>query len=100
MGRGIKLSDTEVDQLDPLRFRTDSADIFRNCLIILMSNAGDTIAAIASRLGCTTFTVNRVRCMYRQAGIDTLRPIKPPGRPSRAQPALLQPCGRPSRPTP
>jgi hypothetical protein len=30
MGRGIKLSDTEVDRLDALRFRTDSADVFRN----------------------------------------------------------------------
>lgn len=89
MGRGIKLSDTEVDQLDALRFRTDSADVFRNCLIILMSNAGDTIAAIARRLGCTTFTVNRIRRMYRQAGIDALRPIRPPGRPSRATPEFL-----------
>lgn len=89
MGRGIKLSDKEVDQLDSLRFRTDSADVFRNCLIILMSDAGDTIAAIARRLGCTTFTVNRIRRVYRQAGIDALRPIKPPGRPSRATPAFI-----------
>jgi transposase len=89
MGRGIRLSDTEVDQLDALRFRTDSADVFRNCLIILMSDAGDTIAAIAKRLGCTPFTVKRVRRMYRQAGIDALRPIKPPGRPSRATPEFL-----------
>jgi transposase len=84
MGRGIKLSDNEFDQLDCLRFSTDSADVFRNCLIILMSDAGDTIASIAERLGCTTFTVNRVRRLYRTAGIDALRPIKPPGRPSRA----------------
>jgi transposase len=89
MGRGIKLSDTEVDQLDRLRFTTDSADIYRNCLIILMSDAGDTIAAIAKRPGCTTFTVNRVRRLYRQAGIDALRPIKPPGHPSRATPEFL-----------
>ena len=73
MGRGIKLSDKEVDQLDSLRFRTDSADVFRNCQIILMSDAGDTIAAIARRLGCTTFAVNRIRRVYRQAGIDALR---------------------------
>jgi transposase len=89
MGRGIKLSDKEVDQLDSLRFRTDSADVFRNCLIILMSDAGDTIAAIARRLGCTTFTVNRIRRVYRQAGIDALRPVKPPGRPSRATPEFI-----------
>ena len=54
MGRGIKLSDDQFDQLDRLRFSTDSADVFRNCLIILMSDAGDTIASIARRVGCTT----------------------------------------------
>jgi transposase len=89
MGRGIKLSDDEFDQLDRLRFSTDSADVFRNCLIILMSDVGDTIASIAQRLGCTTFTVNRVRRLYREAGIDALRPIKPPGRPSRATPEFV-----------
>jgi transposase len=89
MGRGIKLGDNQVDQLDRLRFSTNSADVFRNCLIILMSDAGDTIAFIARRLGCTTFTVNRVRRLYRQAGIDALRPLKPPGRPSRATPEFL-----------
>jgi transposase len=89
MGRGIKLSDDQFDQLDHLRFSTDSADVFRNCLIILMSDAGDTIASIARRVGCTTFTVKRVRQLYRTGGIDALRPIKPPGRPSRATPAFL-----------
>jgi transposase len=89
MGRGIKLSDNEFDQLDRLRFSTSSADVFRNCLIILMSDAGDTIASIAERVGCTTFTVNRVRRLYRAAGIEALRPIKPTGRPSRATPEYL-----------
>jgi transposase len=92
MGRGIKLSDNEFDQLDHLRFSTDSADsadVFRNCLIILMSDAGDTIASIAERLGCTTFTVKRVRRLYRTGGINALRPIKPPGRPSRATAEFL-----------
>jgi transposase len=84
MGRGIKLSEDEFDQLDRLRFSTDSADVFRNRLIILMSDARDTIASIAKRVGCTTFTVKRVRELYRSGGIDALRPIKPPGRPSRA----------------
>ena len=89
MGRGIKLSDNEFDQLDHLRFSTGSADVFRNCLIILMSDAGDTIASIAERVGCTTFTVKRVRRLYRAGGIDALRPIKPPGRPSRATAEFL-----------
>ena len=82
MGRGIKLSDNEFDQLDHLRFSTDSADVFRNCLIILMSDAGDTIASIAERVGCTTFTVVRVRRLYRTRGINALWPIKPPGDPA------------------
>jgi transposase len=89
MGRGIKLSDNEFDQLDRLRFSTDSADVFRNCLIILMSDAGDTIASIAKRVGCTPFTVKRVRRLYRTGGINALRPIKPPGRPSRATAEFL-----------
>ncbi len=62
---------------------------FGNCLIILMSDAGDTIASIAERVGCTTFTVKRVRRLYREGGIDALRPIKPPGRPSRATTEFL-----------
>ena len=88
MGRGIKLSDNDVDQLDSLRFRTDSADVFRNCLIILMSDAGDTIAAIARRLGCTTFTVNRIRRVYRQAGIDALAPYQAAGTPQPCDPRI------------
>jgi transposase len=87
--RGIKLSDNEFDQLDKLRFSTSSADVFRNCLIILMSDVGDTIASIAERVGCTTFTVRRVRRLYREGGIDSLQPIKPPGRPSRATPEFV-----------
>jgi hypothetical protein len=47
MGRGIKLSPAEAEALDLLRLRTPSADVFRNCLIILMSDSRDTIAAIA-----------------------------------------------------
>ena len=65
MGRGIKLGDNQFDQLDHLRFSTDCADVFRNCLIILMSDAGDTIALIALRVGYSTFTVKRVRQLYR-----------------------------------
>jgi transposase len=89
MGRGIKLSNDQFDRLDHLRFSTDSADVFRNCLIVPMSDGGDTIASIARRVGCTTFTVKRVRDLYRTGGIDALRPIKPPGRSSRATPAFV-----------
>lgn len=84
MGRGMKLTQAEWDALDRLRFSTPSADVFRNCLIILMSDSRDTVASIAERLGCSVETVKRVRKLYRQGGIEALRPIKPPGRTSRA----------------
>jgi transposase len=90
MGYGIRLTEAERDALDALRFRTNSADVFRNCLIILMSNSRDTIATIAGRLGCGTDTVVRVRRLYRNGGIDALHPIKPPGRPGRATPAFFR----------
>ena len=84
MGHGIKLSPAEWDALDGLRFGTPSADVYRNCLIILMSDSSDTIPSISQRLGCSSETVKRVRKLYRQGGIQALRPIKPPGRTSRA----------------
>jgi hypothetical protein len=44
----MKLDENEFDQLDYLRFSTSLADVFRNCLIILMSDARDTIVSIAN----------------------------------------------------
>jgi transposase len=76
--------------LDRVRFSTPSADVFRNCLIILKSDSRDTIASIAEDLGCGTDTVVRVRRLYRQGGVAALVPIKPPGRKSKATPAFLQ----------
>jgi hypothetical protein len=61
MGHGIKLTEKQWDELDRLRLRTQSADVFRNCLIIIMSDSRETIASIACRLGCGTDTVVRVR---------------------------------------
>lgn len=90
MGHGIKLTEKQWDELDNLRFTTSSADVFRNCLIILMSDSRETLASIAGRLGCGTDTVVRVRRLYRAGGIKALHPIKPPGRPSRASPEFLQ----------
>jgi len=89
MGWGIKLSDDQWDELDRIRFSAGSAEVFRNCLIILMSDSSDTIESIADRLGCSTDTVKRVRRLYRQGGAVALRPVKPPGRPGRATPAFL-----------
>jgi len=89
MGYGIKLTEQQWDELDRLRLTTDSADVFRNCLIILMSDSRDTIATIAQRLGCGTDTVVRIRRLYRNGGVKALLPIKPPGRPSRATPAFI-----------
>jgi transposase len=90
MGHGIKLTPGEWDALDGLRFTTASADVFRNCLIILMSDSASTIASIARTVGCSTETVKRIRKLYRMGGIDALHPIKPPGRKPRATPRYLE----------
>ena len=89
MGWGIKLTDEQWDELDRVRFSAKSADVFRNCLIILKSHSHDTIASIAADLGCSADTVVRVRRAYRAGGVDALTPVRPPGRPSRATPAYL-----------
>src|SRR6266496_5960303 len=90
MGWGIKLTDEQWDELDRLRFTAKSADVFRNCLIILKSDSRDTIASIAEDLGCGSDTVVRVRRLYRKGGAGALRPIKPPGRTSRATPQFVE----------
>jgi transposase len=84
MARGIRLTDAQFDELDELRSSTRSADVFRNCTIILLSYGGRTIARIADDLGCSTETVKRVRQLYRSGGTAALHPDKPPGRPSAA----------------
>jgi len=89
MGNGIKLTPDQWDELDRVRFTTASADVFRNCLIILMSDSRDTIASIAKRLGCGTDTVSRVRRLYRKGGVAGLCPVKPPGRKPRATPEFI-----------
>jgi len=89
MGWGIKLTDEQWDELDRVRFTTKSADVFRNCLVILKSHSHDTIASIAQELGCGPDTVVRVRRMYRKGGAAALEPVKPPGRPTRATPEFL-----------
>lgn len=89
MGWGIKLTEEQWEQLDRLRFTAKSADVFRNCLIILKSDSRDTIASIAQDLGCSADTVIRVRRLYRKGGVDALKPIKPPGRPGKATPEFI-----------
>jgi transposase len=84
MGRTIKLTDAQWDQLDHLRMGTASTDVFRNCTIILMSAVGRSKASISKDLGCFMDTVARVRRLYREGGAKALLPIKPPVRPSRA----------------
>jgi len=89
MGRTIKLTDAQWDELDRVRMGTGSADVFRNCTIILMSAVGRSKASISNDLGCCTDTVARVRRLYREGGVKALRPIKPPGRPGRATPGFI-----------
>lgn len=90
MGHGIKLTEQQWDELDRVRLTTDSADVFRNCLIILMSDSRDTIAAIAQRLGCGTDTVVRIRRLYRKGGVKALHPGRSPGRPHRATSEFIE----------
>jgi transposase len=89
MGRTIELTDTQWDELDHLRMGTASADVFRNCTIVLMSAVGRSKASIANDLGCCTDTVARVRRLYRQGGAKALLPVKPPARPCRATPSFV-----------
>lgn len=87
----LRLTEEQVDALDRVRLKTPSADVFRNCTIILMSNAGRSKASIAEVMGCGTATVERVRRLYKTMGILGLTPIKPPGRPARLSEALRAP---------
>lgn len=89
MGCGIRMTEQQWDELDNLRLRTPSAKVFRNCLIVLKSGLGETIASIATQLGCGTDTVVRVRRLYRQGGVRALYPAKPRGRTSRATPEFI-----------
>ena len=89
MRNGIQLNNRQFDELDSLRNTTASADIYRNCSIILLSNGGHTMAGIAEILGCSAETVKRVRQLFRQGGIAALTPKKSPGRPSQATPSFL-----------
>ncbi len=89
MGRSIQLTEGQRDELDQLRLRTPSAGVFRNCLIILLTDAGETVPSIAKHLRCGTDTVSRIRRAYRQGGINALHPRKSPGRKSRATPEFI-----------
>ena len=90
MGRALTLTESQWDELDRLRMATASADVFRNCTIVLMSVVGRSKVSIAKDLGCCTDTIARVRRLYRQGGTKALHPIKPPGRRSRATPEFIK----------
>mgnify|MGYP001613882451 CR=1 FL=1 len=90
MGWGIKLRASQWDELDRLRFSTKSKAVFRNCLILLLSDSRDSIKSIMERVGCGRDTVVRVRRLYRKGGVQALQPAKPKGRTSRATPAYIE----------
>lgn len=85
-----KLSQEAWDEIDRFRFATRDVREFRNALIILMSDAGDSRKAIAQDLGCSEATVNNVRRWYREEGLEGLQRQSPPGRESRATPEYRQ----------
>ena len=89
MEHGLKLTSEQWEEVDRLRMKTSSADVFRNCLILLKSSMRETIASIATQMGCGTDTVVRVRRLYRQQGVAGLQPAKPGGRTSRATPEFI-----------
>ena len=68
MGHGLQLTGKQWDELDRVRLTTPSADVFRNCLIILMSDSRETISAIAGHLRRSPETVERIRKLYRMGG--------------------------------
>jgi transposase len=88
MRNGIRLNNRQFDDLDSLRNTTASADIYRNCSVILLSDGGHTIPGIAEILGCSPETVKRVRKLFRQGGIAALTPKTSSGRPSKATPSF------------
>ena len=85
MGTGIRLTNRQWDDLDHLRNRTGSADVFRNCSILLLSDGGHSMAGIAQLLGCSPETVKRIRRLYRDGGLGALTPKR-----SYAQPPPLR----------
>jgi transposase len=90
MGTGIRLTSRQWDNLDHLRNTTGSADVFRNCSILLLSNGGHSISGIAQLLGCSPETVKRIRRLYREGGIAALTPIRPTGRSSQVTPTFRE----------
>jgi len=90
MGTGLRLTSRQWDDLDHLRNTTGSADVFRNCSILLLSEGGHSIAGIAQLLGCSPETVKRIRRAYWAGGLDALTPKRPPGRTSQATPTFRE----------
>ncbi len=89
MRKGIRLNNRQFDEIDALRNTTASADIYRNCSVVLLSNGGHTISGVAEILGCSAETVKRIRRLFRDGGIAALTPKASPGRPSKATPSFL-----------
>jgi transposase len=91
---GIRLAGAQWDNVDGLRNSTGSAEVFRNCSVILLTDAGHSLTSIAGLLGCSPDTVKRVRGLYRRGGIAALTPVSPPGRTSAADADFLAALAR------
>jgi hypothetical protein len=90
MGHGNRLAEQQGNEFGRVRSTTPSADVFRNGLIILMSDSRETIAAMAEPMRRRPVTVRRMRKLERRGGIVAVQPIQTSGRFSRAAPAVLK----------
>jgi transposase len=86
----IRLTNRQWDALDHMRNTTGSADVFRNCSVLLLSDGGHSLAGVAQLLGCSPDTVKRVRSLYREGGLDAVTLKRPPRRASQATPTFRE----------
>ncbi|MBF0227719.1 MAG: IS630 family transposase [Desulfobacterales bacterium] len=78
----IKLSEEERKQLKEHRTRRD-ANLSERCLYILLSDEGKSISEIAELTKRNEHTIRFWIAQYENGGIERLKGLSPPGRPSK-----------------
>ncbi len=86
--KGMRWNNRQFDEIDALRNTTASADMYRNCSFVVLSNRGHTISGLPD-LRSSAETVERIGRLFRDGGIAALTPKASPGRPSKATPSFL-----------